>query len=456
MNGKRKRPVAFVLCLLILLGAAIMSAVPAQAAETAYQNGPDIYGDAYCVLDAGTGDIICGKNAMGMYHPASITKIMTALVVLEEVDDLQDTLTFSDRAVNGIASNSSTMPPKGMVGEEMTVWDCLNGMILASGNECAMALAEYTAGSAEAFAERMNERAEEIGTTNTHFVNPHGLDNAEHYTNPYDMALIFREALQNEAFRELDSQTTYTIPATNLCGPRTLTMGHQIVCGEMPYEGVDAGKTGRTALAGRTLATAAEHNGHNIIVIVMQSSEQYVYVDTKILLDYTYALLDGQDPWGWTECDETMVAVGNVNLREKASEHATIRGSLLTGQEVRCTGRYADWSRVEIDGVTYYVNSAWLQYPDGTPSPTTSTTQAQTSEAETERETTLSAAESASEMPAASENLVLVEGGADGPGAVQTEESGGGVRNVLLLAICLNTIVAAGIVFAVIRMKRRR
>ena len=432
VKSKRIRSVISVLLVPVVIGILFSGKVCVQAAQTAYQNGPDIYGEAYCVMDADTGDIICGKDAMGMYHPASITKIMTALVVLEQVEDLEEELTFSDSAVNGISSNSSTLNPKAMVGEKMSVWDCLNGMMLASGNECAAALAEYTAGSMDAFAELMNRKAEEIGTTNTHFTNAHGLDNAEHYTNPYDMALIFRAALQNDLFSELDSTVKYTIPATNLCGARELTMGHQMVCGAIPYDGVFAGKTGRTALAGRTLVTAAKHNGHTVIVVVMKSGEEYIYTDTEILLDYTYALLDGQQAWNWSECREKMVATGNVNLREKASEHATIRGSLLEGQEVLCTGRYADWSRVEIDGLTYYVNSAWLQYPDGTPSPTTSTTSAQTEPEETEPET--SAAQTEPEASEAPENNT---GGTDPQEQVKTTKSE--IRNGILIAICLNT-----------------
>lgn len=444
-----------ILCILSLLVTGAVGAITVQAANTAYQNGPDIYGDAYCVLDADTGDIICGKDAMGMYHPASITKIMTALVVLEQVDDLQATLTFSDEAVNGISTHSSTLAPKAMVGEEMTVWDCLNGMMLASGNECAAALAEYTAGSIEAFAELMNERAEEIGTTNTHFVNPHGLDNLEHYTNPYDMALIFREALQNDKFLELDSSKTYTIPATNMCAERQLTMGHQIVCGAISYEGVYAGKTGRTALAGRTLATAAEHNGHNIIIIVMHSNEEYFYIDTEILLDYTYALLDGQQPWGWTDCAEEMVATGNVNLREKASEYATVRGSLLAGQKVQCTGRYADWSRVVVDGRTYYVSSSWLQYPDGEPSPTTSTTEAEPTPLETEGQTTEVATRAAAASDEPSVPALTAEGGNEQGGQVVVSQKSG-MQDFLLLAICCSTIIAAGAVLIVIWKRKRR
>lgn len=454
MQVKRRlgKPICLFLCILMIAVGGGWS-LTSRAAETGYKNGPDIYGDAYCVMDGDTGDIICGKNAMGCYHPASITKVLTALVTLEQVEDLDATLTFSESAVN-VAANSSTLPPKAMAGEQMSVWDCLNGMMLASGNECAAELAEYVAGSQEAFADMMNEKAAQIGATNTHFVNAHGLDHYEHYTNPYDMALIFRAALENETFAKLDSTVTYTIPATNLYGsPRVLTMGHQMVAGNISYDGVYAGKTGRTALAGRTLLTAAQHNGHHIIVVVMHCGEDYVYKDTQILLDYAYALIDGQEPWEWVDCQEEMVAVANVNLREKASEHATVRGSVLTGQKVMCTGRYADWSRVVIDNVTYYVKSEWLQYQDGTPSPVTTST--------TEAETEMSAGESAflQEEEKQVENqtmgeteLSLQRDQAGVPNGNVDSRSGnmagrrGGWRDIILIVICANTLVMAGVI----------
>lgn len=304
-QGKRR---SGLLVLVLALALSMLRTTSAQATSAAYRNGPDIYGEAYCVMDADTGEIICAKNAMGLYHPASITKIMTALVTIEQVKDLNETLTYSENAVNGISVHSSTCQPKAMVGEKMTVWDTLNGMMLVSGNECAMALAEHVGGTVENFMDMVNKRVKELGATNTHFTNPHGIDNVEHYTNPYDMALLFRAALQNDTFRKLVSSVTYTIPVTNLCStPRVLTMGHQIVAGNIEFDGVYAGKTGRTAWAGRTLLTAAEHNGRNFVVALMKSGEDYFYTDTEILLEYAYAVADGQEPWGWQECNETYI-----------------------------------------------------------------------------------------------------------------------------------------------------
>ena len=242
----------------------------------------------YCVMDTDTGEIIIHKNMDEQFYPASITKVLTALVTLENCDNLDDTITFSDWAINSCTANSSTMPPKGMVGEQMTVRDVLYGMLLSSGNECANALAEYIGGDINTFAEMMNEKAKELGATNSHFVNAHGLHDPNHYTTPHDMALIYQAALENPTFREIDSTATYTIPATNMTGARALSMGHKMVNGQLPFEGVFAGKTGNTAEAGRTLLTAAERNGHTLISVVMKSNNDKFYLDTEILLEYGF------------------------------------------------------------------------------------------------------------------------------------------------------------------------
>ncbi len=366
------RSAALLLAALLVFGLAV-PAFPARADDqTAYGEGPSIYGEGYCVMDAETGDILAAHNAMGMFYPASITKTLTALVVAEHVTNWEDIITFSDNAVNGVSEHSSTIEPKPFVGEQMTVRNVMFGMMLASCNCCAEALAEYVAGSRKEFAKLMNAKCEELGTTNSHFVNPHGLDNYEHYTNPYDMCLIARAAIANPDVRYFMSTPKATLPATNAYGAtRVVTMGHKMINGEIPFEGVFAGKTGRTANAGRTLVTVAEHNGHQIICVLMKSTEEYFYTDAEILLDYAYDIVDGQEPMKWVPCEDEMVAVTNCNLRMKPSEYAVVRGSLMATQKVVVNARYANWSRLEIDGKTYYCRSDMLAYPDGTPSPIT-------------------------------------------------------------------------------------
>ncbi len=325
-------------------------------------DGPDIHGEGYCVMDADTGEVLLSKNMNYEFYPASITKVMTALVVLEEVSDLEDTLTFSDYAISSLTSNSSTLSPVAAVGEEITVKDTLYGMMLVSANECSTALAEYVAGSEKDFAKLMNAKAKELGCTRTHFVNAHGLHDEEHYTTPYDMLLIFRAALENKDFYTIDTTVNYTMDATNIYGERTLRMGHAMINGDEAGEGVYGGKTGRTYYAGRTLLTAAEYKGRNLLFCVMKSDDYNCYIDTRILMEYAYGLTDGSlpSPFAWNMKTETVKAKGAVNIREFPSVEALSKGTVLEGEEVTRLGTYGGWSMIQFESGNYYVSSSYL------------------------------------------------------------------------------------------------
>ncbi len=332
-----------------------------------YSEGPGAEAEAYIVYNPDTGEIITGKNVDEKHYPASITKIMTALLVLEHCYNLDDMVTFSHAAVTNITSDSSTLPPVAKEGEKMTLRDVLYGMFLASGNECANMLAEYVSGSTEAFCQLMNERAAMIGATNTHFMNAHGLHHDEHYTTPYDMALIFTEALKNPAFKTLSSTKTYTIPATNMTAARELTMGHQMVIQAPGYlcDGVFAGKTGRTREAGRTLVTACERDGVTLISVVMKTGEKKHYPDTMGLLNYAYDLLAGEvTPTHWTEKVEDVKVIGTtngVNVRQFATVDSEIVGRVGEGEIVTRVATWDQyWSRIEYAGAYYYVHSAYV------------------------------------------------------------------------------------------------
>ena len=200
-------------------------------------------------MDAGSGAVLYGKNIHTAYFPASITKILTALIVIENCD-MDDIVTFSRNAVHNVEPGSTSA---GMdVGDQLTVRDCLYALVLRSANEVANALAEHTAGSIEAFADMMNERAASLGCTDSHFCNPSGLNNPDHYTSAYDMALIAQAAFQNEAFVTIDSTLYYDLPPTkrNPDGFR-IYPGHRMMKKNAPqyYPGIIGGKTGYTSLA---------------------------------------------------------------------------------------------------------------------------------------------------------------------------------------------------------------
>lgn len=196
-------------CICLLLAAIFllpMGGVTVQAEEY-WPEGPQIAGDSAIVIEASTGTVLYEKNSHQQFYPASITKVMTALLATEK-SGLDEDVTFSEDAVfktegSGIARD---------VGEVMTMEECLYGMMLESANECAYAIAEHTGKEYSRFITMMNKKAKSLGCKDTHFNNPHGLPDEEHWTCAYDMALICKEALSNDIFRRIVNTKRYTIP----------------------------------------------------------------------------------------------------------------------------------------------------------------------------------------------------------------------------------------------------
>lgn len=265
--------------------------VPSGSTDSRDISKPAVSSEGAVLMDGNTGKVLFSKNGDTPYYPASITKLMTALLVAESCS-LDDTVKFSASATTNLESGAVSI---GMVeGDTLTVRQCLYALLLKSANEVGNALAEHTAGSVQAFADRMNAKAVQLGCTNTHFTNPHGLNDPEHYTTPKDMALIARAAFQNEVVKTVASTRTYSLPATkkNPSG-LTVTMGHKMLNpgDSRYYEGIIGGKTGYTSKAGNTLVTAAEKNGARMIAVVMKSRSTH-YVDTKAMLDYGFKLAE--------------------------------------------------------------------------------------------------------------------------------------------------------------------
>ena len=331
----------------------------------AQQDGPDVKAEAYCVINRKDGSIVYSKNMDDRYYPASITKIMTALVTLEHCTDLDDTVVFNSEVMDSISSNSSTLNPVAILDEEMTVRDALFGLMLNSANECASALAVYTAGSIDAFVEMMNEKAQELGAVNTHYMNAHGLDDDDHYTTAHDMAIIFDAALKNDVFRYVDSRATYTIPATNKYGERNCTSTNQLINGARPYEGVYAGKTGRT------LVTAAYRDGMDLICVIMKSDNDNFYSDTETLFDHAFLKVQGNEQEVYAAADDSVMAqndlASGLNVRQYPSTSAPRIASLMPGDAVHRIGTFGNWSQVETPNGVGYVSSQYLIFQDGTP-----------------------------------------------------------------------------------------
>jgi D-alanyl-D-alanine carboxypeptidase (penicillin-binding protein 5/6) len=241
-------------------------------------------------MDAATGLVLYENEANTQMFPASVTKIMTALVVLEHANDLTERIIFCDEAVWSIPRSSTHISMD--VDETLSIYEALYALMLASANEVSVALAIHIAGSVEEFVDLMNRRAVSLGATNTHFENPSGLHARNHVTTAYDMALIMREAINNPIFTNIISSRRFDIPPTER-QPETrhiLNTNQQIRPGNFFNEHVIGGKTGWTTPAGNTLVTYANHDGRRLIVSVLQGEGTGAYTDTTALLNYGFAL----------------------------------------------------------------------------------------------------------------------------------------------------------------------
>lgn len=319
---KTTRFFIFALCLSIL--AAVM---PQRVfAAPAWPSGIAIEAEGGIVMDADSGAVLYGKNMNESYFPASITKILTALIVIENCN-LDDIVTYSHNAVYNVEAGSSSAGID--EGDQLTVRDSLYAMLLKSANEAANGLAEHTAGSIEAFADMMNEKAALLGCTDSHFVNPSGLNDPEHYTSAYDMALIAQAAFQNETFTEIDSKLYYDIPPTKL-NPEGIRVypGHKMLKKNTSqyYPGIIGGKTGYTSLAGNTLVTCAERDGMKLIAVVLNGHQTH-YTDTKALLDFGFEnfkslpAADYDPTYTSIENDMMIAGLSTTNLSVLTLEH---------------------------------------------------------------------------------------------------------------------------------------
>jgi len=253
-----------------------------------WPDGPSVFSDSAIVMDASTGLILYEKNIDDEHYPASITKIMTVMLALEN-SSLGDVVTFSHEAVYDVEADSSRLWVT--EGEQMTMQQCLYAILLYSANDVAYGVAEHIAGSIDKFADMMNEKAKSLGCTNTHFTNPHGLQDDNHYTSAHDMALLTREAIKNETFLKIFGTRTYQIPPTNMQSEiRYLANHHKLVMNQTySYDGVIGGKTGYTTTSLYTLVTVAKRGDLELICVLMHDdSIPHEYTDTEKLFDYGF------------------------------------------------------------------------------------------------------------------------------------------------------------------------
>lgn len=252
---------------------------------------PDLVANAAIVMEVETGRILYEKNAYEQHYPASITKIMTTLLALENHVDFDETISMSENAIWGIERDSTNIGLD--VGEKVTIRDLIYATMVKSANECAYQLAEIVGGDVTSFSDMMNKKAADLGCQNTHFITPNGLHDDNHYTCAYDMALITQEALKYDEFREIAGTMSYTIPPTNLSDDSIeMWNGNKMILPASEYylDYVEGGKTGYTMVAHNTLVTFAKKDDLELICVILDDDggAKYAYSDTKALYNYCY------------------------------------------------------------------------------------------------------------------------------------------------------------------------
>lgn len=246
------------------------------------------------LMDSKTGQILYKKNANDKAFPASITKIMTGLLAIENLKD-DDIITMTHDAVYSVERGSSHIALQ--VGEQFPVSQALYALLMVSANDAANGIAEKVSGDLESFAKLMTKKAIELGAMNTNFVNAHGLPDDMHYTTAYDMAIITRHAISFPRFNEYFSKIQYTMPPTNLQPQaRNFFTHHKMLYNNRyQYKFAFAGKTGYTSKAGSTLITIAKKDNHELICVTMKESAGEAYADAKVLFNYGFSQFEPVD-----------------------------------------------------------------------------------------------------------------------------------------------------------------
>ena len=289
---------------------------------------PDqLYALSAILMVEDTGEVIFEKNPDEIRYPASTTKILTVLLGILMVDDLYGYVTVSDTAI-AVPEDSSTMHLK--AGEEIRFIDVLYGTMLLSGNDGANVIAETVSGSIPEFVNLMNSTASLYGCTSTHFANPHGYHQDDHYSTARDLAIIARQAMQNETFREIAAAVTWSIPKTNMQRARTITTKSEYMLSgteESPnkyyYPYAVGIKTGSHSRSGYCFAGAAEKDGVRLVSVVMFTGKRARWADTIKLMNYGFSQFVSVTPLDLYNMNPVTIETNNYSTSD------TGRGKIL-------------------------------------------------------------------------------------------------------------------------------
>lgn len=275
----------------------------------AYQiNGFELEANTAILYSLDTGDVLYSKNADEKVYPASLTKMLAAVVLIENTTDLDnEILTYTNEANNEILGTGSVVVGL-KIGEKITARQALNCLLISSGGDVAYAIAHHYGGNTDGFVAMMNEKAKEIGMTNSHFGNPVGLHDDETYTTGNDILTLAKYALKHEVFKEVTSTVRYTLPATNMSKERTYTTTNFLTnpTTNYYYSYASGIKTGFTTEAGRCVVSTASYNGYNYLCVIMgcknADGRRHEFMDSRNLYRWAFnnfeykSLLDTTKP----------------------------------------------------------------------------------------------------------------------------------------------------------------
>lgn len=249
-------------------------------------NQPSISADASIVIDNKTNKILYSKNENKKMYPASTTKILTAILVIEN-SNLDDLVTASYDAIMSIPDGYSIANIQ--IGEQLTVEQLLELLLVHSANDAANVLSEFIGGSTDSFVSMMNNRINELGLSNSHFTNVYGMHNENHYTTAHDLAIIMKYCLKNDTFRKISGQASCSIPSTNKYGTRTYNSTNELLIPNSSsyYKYLTTGKTGFTSQAKECLVSSAYKDDLELIGVVLGSNNRFS--DTRAIYDFAYS-----------------------------------------------------------------------------------------------------------------------------------------------------------------------
>ena len=344
MNKRIYRIAAGVCAAMILVSSATVQAASVTTNGTpapvvtdsiaGWPAAPAITSETAVLIDAETGAVLYDKGMDECRYPASTTKLMTLLVAIENSSP-RDIVTFTETGVRDVTWDSSNINAK--LGETMTMKDCWMAAYIQSANEVCAEIAETVGGTEAGFVEMMNQKAQELGCTHTHFVNASGLPDENHYSSAHDLAKIMQAGLKNHRFCQVLKKVSYTIPATNMSEARSMHTHMPLMAKEsdLYYEGCLGGKTGFATEAQHTLVTAAERNGRIYIAVTMRAVDLGTNcTDSRALFDYAFNNFDTIDVDGTKMTVPKGITVNDLTADTSESNGETLNSYYYNGQFV--------------------------------------------------------------------------------------------------------------------------